>query len=87
MPEERDIFRVGIDEDKAVFAAYAVPKAMSAVEVWDPDNLNEIDSGVNFSELCVRCRERGLRFDGLLFDSSMLRDHPTLWLGYFGSRR
>ena len=87
MPEERDIFCVGIDEGRDVFVVCAASKAMSAVPYWDTDRMNKIDSDVIFSNLNRRCKGRGLRYDGLLFDESSLSDYPTLWLGYFGDRR
>ena len=84
MLEGRSIFRVDVDADRDVFVAYAAPKAMSATCDWDTGMLDEVDSDTNFNKLFDRCKDRGLTFDGLLFDSSCLTDNPTLWLGYFG---
>ena len=87
MLEGPKIFRVGVDEDRVVFVAYAAPKSMSATCDWDTGMLDEVDSGADFNKLFARCEDRGLRFGGLLFDLSCLRDNPTLWLGYFGETR
>ena len=53
---------------------------------WGPEESNKVDEDADFNELYGRCSRRGLKFDGLLFDLTLM-SNPTLRSNYFGKSR
>ena len=85
MSIEGDIFRIDADDGRGMFVAYAASAVWSGYD-WGPEESNKVDEDADFNELYGRCSRRGLKFDGLLFDLTLM-SNPTLRSNYFGKSR